>query len=166
MGGALLAFVAGHLPAQPSTACANAAHRQFDSWIGTWEVFDRHARRLGSSVIEKTLDGCAVHESWTSAEGVSGRSYSAWNAGDNKWHMTYVDNTGTVLQLSGGIVNGQMVMEGDRRLPDGTPTTERITWIPNADDGSVYQTWESSKDRGMRWSTSFYGIYRKRGQTR
>ena len=158
----LLAFVTNSLPAQEPTACTNAAHRQFDFWIGTWDIIDRQGQRLGTNQIEKTLNGCALHETFLGADGVRGHSYSAWDAGDNKWHMTYVDNTGTVLHLSGGIVNGQMVMEGDRRLPDGTPSTERITWIPNAADSSVHQRWESSRDRGMRWSTTFDGSYRKR----
>ena len=159
---ALLTIVTSPLNAQSSSTCVSPAHQQFDFWIGSWDVFNRHGQRLGTNRIEKTLDGCAVHESWSSAEGVRGHSYAAWDVGDNLWHLTWVDNTGTVLRLAGGIVNGRMVMEGDRRLPDGTPVTERITWIPIADSGSVYQSWESSRDRGMRWTTTFYGFYRKR----
>jgi hypothetical protein len=72
-----------------------------------------------------------------------------------------VDNSGTVLMLSGGIVNGEMVMEGERRLPDGTQTLERITWTPNQ-NGTIRQLWQSSRDRAMRWTTVFDGVYRQR----
>jgi hypothetical protein len=54
-----------------------------------------------------------------------------------------------------------MVMEGERRLADGTQTLERITWTPNA-DGTIRQLWQSSRDRGMRWSIVFDGLYRRR----
>jgi hypothetical protein len=73
-----------------------------------------------------------------------------------------MDNSGTVLLISGGIVNGEMVMEGERRLQDGTRHLERITWTPNA-DGSVRQHWQSSRDAGMRWTTVFDGVYKRVG---
>jgi hypothetical protein len=150
------------LPAAPGQhPCATAAHRHFDFWVGDWEVLDARGQRAGTSRIEKILDGCTLYESWTSVGPARGHSFSAWDSGDKRWHQTWVDNAGTMLVISGGIVNGEMVMEGERRLPDGTPTTERITWTPNA-DGSIRQRWESSRDRGMRWTTVFDGVYRRR----
>jgi hypothetical protein len=163
---ALVFAIGGHrLPAHRAatgqTSCATAAHRQFDFWVGEWDVIEAGGQRAGTNRIEKVLDGCALHETWTSAGPVRGNSYSAWDAGDNRWHQSWVDNAGTVLRISGGIVNGEMVMEGDRRLPDGTPVTDRITWTPDA-DGTVRQLWQASRDRGMRWTVVFDGTYRRR----
>lgn len=147
--------------AQQPAACAAPQHRQFDFWIGTWEVTGADGRRAGRNRIERILGGCALNESWEGASGARGHSLNAWDPGDNKWHQTWMDNEGTVLMVSGGLVNGEMVLEGERRLADGSQTLERITWTPGA-DGSVRQIWQSSRDRGMRWTTVFEGVYRER----
>lgn len=153
----------GNHASESQGACTSEAHRQFDFLVGEWDVVDGRGQPAGFNQIEKTLNGCALHESWTSAGTSRGHSYSAWDAGDNRWHQTWVDNAGTMLRIAGGIVNGEMVMEGERRLPDGTPTTERITWTPNA-DGTIRQLWQSSRDRGMRWTVVFDGTYRRRSR--
>jgi hypothetical protein len=156
----VITIVATSIGAQQSSRCSSSSHRQFDFWIGEWEVSDSLNRRLGTNRIERVLDGCVLYESWSGATGARGHSFNAFDPGDNKWHQTWVDNEGTVL-ISGGIVNGEMVMEGERRLADGSQTLERITWAPNA-DGTIRQLWQSSRNRGMRWTVVFNGLYRKR----
>lgn len=118
-------------------------------------------QRLGTNRIERTVGGCALAESWEGTSGSHGRSLSAWDPGDSKWHQTWVDNEGTVLVIAGGIVNGEMVMEGERRLADGTRQLERISWTPDA-DGTIRQFWQSSRDGGMRWTVVFDGTYRRK----
>ena len=144
-----------------STTCSTPQHRQFDFWIGEWQVTDTRGQHAGTNRVESILGGCALAESWEGVNGSRGRSLNAYDPGDNKWHQTWIGNDGTVLVISGGIVNGEMVMEGERRLPDGTPTLERIAWTPDK-DGTIRQLWQSSRDRGMRWVTVFEGTYRKR----
>ena len=141
--------------------CTTPQHRQFDFWIGEWNVTDAGGQQLGTSRVERLPNGCAISESWEGANGTRGQSTNAWDAGDNQWHQTWRDHDGTVLVLAGGIVNGEMVMEGERHMPDGTQTLERITWTPN-NDGTVRQVWLSSPNRGMRWTSVFDVVYRKR----
>ena len=157
----ILCLVTAVLEAQQPAPCASASHRQFDFWIGEWEVSDSLNRRLGTNRIERVLGGCVLYESWSGATGARGHSFNAFDPGDSKWHQTWVDNEGTVLMIAGGIINGEMVMDGERRLADGSQTLERITWTPNA-DGTIRQLWQSSRDRGMRWTTVFNGVYRRR----
>jgi hypothetical protein len=159
----LLGLLASGLGAQQPSPCASASHRQFDFWIGEWEVSDSLNRRLGTNRIERVLGGCVLYESWSGATGARGHSFNAFDPGDNKWHQTWVDNEGTVLMIAGGIINGEMVMDGKRRLADGSQTLERITWTPNA-DGTIRQLWQSSRDRGMRWTTVFNGLYRRKSR--
>lgn len=147
-------------PAQQPSPCASPQHRQFDFWIGEWEV-TRAGQRAGTNRVERILGGCALYESWTGAGPSRGHSLNAWDPGDNKWHQTWMDNEGTVLMIAGGIVNGEMVMEGERRLADGTRQLERITWTPDA-DGRVRQHWQASRDQGMRWTTVFDGTYQRK----
>ena len=155
----LLAFLTTLAGAQQPAACGAPQHRQFDFWIGTWEVTGADGRRAGINRVERVLGGCALYESWEGATGARGHSLNAWDPGDNKWHQTWMDNEGTVLIVSGGLVNGEMVMEGEHRLADGSLTLERITWTPDA-AGGLRQLWQSSRDRGMRWTTVFDGVYR------
>ena len=136
----------------------SAEHRQFDFWIGEWEVTSARGQKAGTNRIERMLGGCVLYESWTSAGPSRGHSFNIWDPGDNKWHQTWVDNSGTFLRIAGGIINGEMVMEGERRLPDGTRQLEKITWTPNK-DGTLRQVWLSSRDQGMRWATVFDGAY-------
>jgi hypothetical protein len=157
----LAILAASPLNAQQPAACSAPQHRQFDFWIGEWDVTDTRGQRVGTNRIERIVGGCALAESWEGTSGSRGRSLNAWDPGDSKWHQTWVDNEGTVLEIAGGIINGEMVMEGERRLADGTQTLERIAWTPNK-DGTVRQFWQSSRDRGMRWAVVFDGLYRKR----
>jgi hypothetical protein len=162
---AFLVLLTAHALSPQQPRCTSDAHRQFDFWIGDWNVTDVRGVSLGTSTVERTPDGCAVSESWRGSNGVQGQSRSAFDPGDNKWHQTLMDNDGTVLVLSGGLVNGEMVLEGERELSDGTKQLERIIWTPNA-DGTVRQFWQSSRNAGMRWTAVFESHYRRRSSTR
>ena len=146
-----------------TTACTAAQHRQFDFWLGQWEVTNPAGKLAGRSRIEAILGGCVLLENWDSPSGVSGKSFNLFNAGTGKWEQYWVDNSGSRLHLSGGRVAGDMVLQGAQDLPNaktGMKQHERITWTPNP-DGSVRQHWETSNDDGRTWVTSFDGLYRR-----
>ena len=140
-----------------SEPCPSAESRQFDFWVGTWEVRDADGRRLGTNRIERILGGCVLQESWTGARGSHGRSLNRWDAGRGVWHQTWVDDQGLVLQLDGGLRGGSMVLEGTRPAPGGGTVRHRITWTPGK-DGTLRQRWDTSPD-GTTWTTVFDGIY-------
>jgi hypothetical protein len=141
-------------------ACTSPEHRQFDFWIGSWEVVDSAGTVLGSNRITSTLAGCVLHEQWTGARGVRGESLNIYDRTTGRWHQSWVDSAGNLLQLDGGLENGAMVMRGQTRTADGAAQQQRITWR-RLDDGSVLQLWESSAD-GTEWTTVFRGLYRAR----
>ena len=143
-------------------ACAAAEHRQFDFWLGEWEVRDPEGKVAGRNRIVAILGGCALQENWSGAGGVSGTSLNAWDADRKQWHQTWVDSSGGVLQLDGHLVNGAMVMSGDALNADTPPKTsrQRITWTP-LPNGGVRQLWESSTDGGKTWTVAFDGRYSK-----
>ena len=144
--------------------CSQASHRQFDFWLGQWNVFGAKGKQVGRSRIEAVLNGCALAEHWSSGSGPAndGTSLNLYNAATGQWEQFWVDAQGGRLQLTGGIVNGSMVLSGAGDLDAVTakPTRQRITWTPNA-DGSVRQLWESSIDAGATWSVAFDGLYRR-----
>ncbi len=92
---------------------------------------------------------------------MEGRSLNAYDASNGRWHQTWVDSTGGLLLLDGGLVDGSMVLEGTAPGEAGaTPERQRITWSPEPD--GVRQHWESSPDDGVTWTTAFDGRYRRR----
>jgi hypothetical protein len=153
--------------AVPPPACQDAAHRQFDFWLGDWDVFGVKGKQVGRSRIESVLGGCVVAEAWSSASGPAsdGRSHNLYNAATGHWEQFWVDASGSRLVLSGGLSGRSMVLEGEQPRADaktGVKQRERITWTPNA-DGSVRQLWESSGDGGKTWTVAFDGTYRHTG---
>ncbi|NND44055.1 MAG: DUF1579 family protein [Xanthomonadales bacterium] len=141
-------------PAPPT--CDSEKHRQFDFWIGEWSV-TVNGQQAGHNVIQRVYGNCALQENWSSVSPFTGGSFNIYDRATDQWHQTWVDSTGTLLQLDGGIKDGKMVLSGQRPGPDGSMTTNRITWTPN-DDGSVRQLWETSTD-GETWTTAFDGLY-------
>jgi len=141
-------------------ACTNEEQRQFDFWIGDWDVYDAKDRLVGHNKIFPILEGCALSENWVNVKGVPGVSYNFYDAAEKKWHQTWVDQTGGALYLDGGLVDGKMVLSGNRPGKDGN-TVQRITWSP-LNDGRVKQHWEVSKDDGKSWSDAFVGFYKKK----
>jgi hypothetical protein len=148
---------------QPShpTACASAQHHQFDFWIGDWEVTLPNGKHAGTNQVEPILAGCVLRESWSGAGGMHGTSYNIYDASAHRWHQTWVDDHGTLLELNGTFENGKMVLTGEQKDTSGT-TLQRITWTPSA-DGEVRQLWEASSDGGKTWAVQFDGRYRKKG---
>ena len=145
----------------PPPPCSGPEHRHFDFWIGEWDVTQPDGGVAGANRIEKILDGCVLYESWRSANGKSqGHSFNI-HGRDGKWHQTWVDNSGTLLELTGGIVEGRMVMSQDTTRPDGTPVRHEISWEP-LDTGQVRQHWRTSNDSGRTWNDVFVGIYTRK----
>lgn len=149
--------IAGEAP-EPEP-CTAAEHRQFDFWLGEWSVTNV---ATGSSSARNRITaiqgGCAILEEYESGA-YSGTSLNYYDAGDGRWHQSWIDNQGQPLRIHGGLEDGSMVLRSDPGGENGT-TIQRITWTPR-EDGSVRQHWEASGDGGAHWSTVFDGIYRR-----
>lgn len=143
--------------------CSSPEYRQFDFWVGEWDVFSPDGAKAGENRIEVIANRCALLENWTGAKGGAGKSLNIYDATDRKWHQTWVDATGGRLELVGSIVGGSMVLGAVGPMADrpGVSVTHRITWTPNA-DGSVRQHWQTSDDGGKTWTTAFDGKYVRR----
>ena len=144
-----------------SSACATAEHRQFDFWLGSWEVTGPKGKRLGTNLITRSEAGCWIVERWRGAGGFSGTSLNAWDAPHQRWRQFWIGSDGLVLRLEGGMRAGAMVMEGTVPTASGGSQRQRIRWTPN-DDGTVSQHWETSDDDGNTWATAFLGVYRRK----
>lgn len=144
-------------PAWAAPACEAPAYRAFDFWLGDWQVRTPDGKLAGTNRITREYDGCVLHEHYATARGYSGESLNTYDAARKVWHQTWVDNTGTLLVLEGGLRDGEMVLEGQTHASDGQVTRHRITWTPRP-DGSVRQHWQSA-DAAGHWTTAFDGLY-------
>lgn len=143
----------------PPPACQAAEHRQFDFWIGDWDVFAGE-KLIGHNRIEAVHDGCALREQYRTPRGYSGESLNVYDRQRQRWHQSWVDNQGLLLLLDGSLQDGRMVLEGAARDAKGQPQRQRISWTPNP-DGTVRQHWQVQRPDGQ-WQTAFDGLYRKR----
>jgi hypothetical protein len=140
--------------------CDSPEHGAFDFWLGNWQVHTPDGKLVGTNRISREYNGCVLHERYDTGRGFAGESLNSYDAGRKVWHQTWIDNTGVLLLLEGGIRNGSMVLEGQTTGANAIVTKHRITWTPNA-DGSVRQLWESTDAKGQ-WIVAFDGKYTNR----
>ena len=145
-------------PTPPTPPCSDPPSRQFDFWIGDWDVFNPAGQQVGTNRIALVY-GCVLHESWKATKVVEGQSFNRYDADRGVWHQTWVDNTGSLLLLEGGFRDGAMVLS-DATVPGrkaGAPVNE-IRWTKESDD-AVRQVWLTTDDGGKTWKTAFDGRY-------
>jgi len=160
----LFAGAAGRAAAQqpPRPDCSAAEYRQFDFWVGEWDVTNPAGKAAGTSRITRILKDCVIHEEWTGAGGGKGESFNIWSRADGTWHQSWVSDAGVLLLLTGGLKDGSMVLGGDSKQ-GGATVKNRITWsVVDNDRDRVRQHWEQSTDGGATWTTAFDGIYHRR----
>jgi len=162
LGGGVSALTASAQP-KPAPSCSAPECRQFDFWLGDWEVRKPDSSLAGGNLIERILDGCVLQENWTGVRGMRGKSYNMYSAADHQWHQIWVDSQGTWLALAGGLRDGKMVLAGDTPGANGAVVRNRITW-QKLDDGRVRQHWETSADSGATWQDAFVGLYSRKSQ--
>ena len=142
------------------SACTAAEHRQFDFWLGDWDVFLPDGSRAGGNRIEAVANGCALLETWQGRSGFAGSSLNSYDPAARQWRQHWVDSQAGRLALAGGWDGRHMVLSGESADPKRPEVRllDRIAWSPRA-DGSVRQLWERSEDGGTTWATVFDGRY-------
>jgi len=140
--------------------------RQFDFWIGDWDVRPTGQPAVGPPARNTvTLDDndCVVTEHWSSPSGSVGQSFNIFDRSYGVWRQTWVDNTGGQHDYRGRLVDGNMVFEGDTPAPNGQrgriPT--RLTFFKLGPD-SVRQYSAISTDSGRTWQANYDLTYVRR----
>jgi tetratricopeptide (TPR) repeat protein len=127
--------------------------KEFDFWVGEWDVKSATGQSAGKSKIEKMLGDCVIFENWTSALPFiySGKSINLYNSITKKWMQTWVDDKGGVLEfINGEYKDNQMVFV---TLPDTARQITRLTFF-NLNPNLVRQVFEVTKDDGATWKTT------------
>lgn len=156
-------FFSVGLWAESAQSCDGKSYRQFDFWLGHWNVYSKDGKKVGENRISVALNGCVLKEHYTTDKGYEGESLNVFNRQNNKWHQTWVDNAGALLQLDGNWNGKTMTLQGEGKSKEGKATLHRIKWVPKK-NGDVHQIWDTSSDKGLHWKTAFYGVYQKTNQ--
>jgi hypothetical protein len=159
--------------------CSAPEHRQFDFWVGEWDVVPNAGatgatgaagapRQPSSNVVQKAHRGCVIIENWDDRVGGTGQSFNVFDRVTRQWHQTWVDSTGGLHQYSGGLEDGNMVFIGEVPLPPASRfqgrRTVRLSFMPMGPD-RVRQFSESLNSDGT-WSVNYDLIYTRRAKAK
>jgi hypothetical protein len=163
----LVAALAGAPPisahAQPTpSGCRMPEHRQFDFWVGRWDVYPtRKDKLVGHSVIENLYGGCVIRENWMPLSGTEGGSLNTYDPEDRRWHQVWMDAANGHVSFDGVYAGGKMMLTGSWRgaRRPGQEGLVRMTYS-RLDGGAVRQSGEISTDNGASWKPFFDFTYR------
>jgi len=171
-------------PATPAPAtppkpfdCSAPVHRQFDFWLGDWDVVPNPATpqpgtpppgsKPANNVVTSLDSGCVIMESWT-APGQTGHSFNIYDRASGRWHQTWVDSNGGLHEYWGELRDGNMVFLGDTPLGPASrfagKRRVRLTFFPLGPD-KVRQFSEALGMDGT-WSVNYDLIYTRRTGTK
>lgn len=146
--------------ASPAPCDDVAGLRDFDFWIGSWDVRTADGALAGHNRIEYAEQGCRVDEHWRSANGGTGSSINFRDPVDGQWEQVWHSEGGSFIRIRGGLV-----AEADMRLV-GTihyfgrdltaPFRGRWTLL---EDGRVRQFFEQYDEATDAWQPWFEGFY-------
>ncbi len=89
---------------EPHRPCNTPEYRQFDFWVGDWDVESAAAPgTVSRNLISRIHDGCTLREEYTTPYGYAGMSLNFYDAPRKVWHQTWIDNQGGALFLEGGL---------------------------------------------------------------
>ena len=163
-----LATLEGHegfdqLVAQMTVAAFPCEHdpkfREFDFWVGNWEVHVGNGTFAGRNTIESAQRGCVLIENWSSATGGSGMSINYLDEASGEWVQVWNDGSGSQINIRGGLTEEGMLLEGTIHYVANDQTAPfRGLWTP-LEDGRVRQYFEQGNADGTEWSPWFEGFY-------
>ncbi|HNF49386.1 MAG TPA: VOC family protein [Chitinophagales bacterium] len=145
-----------------TTGCQGTEFRQFDFWLGNWDVYNSAGKKVGENKVVLMQDSCVIQENWTSGN-QTGTSYSYYNTSNKTWSQVYIDNTGNILELKGKYKNGKMILRSKPAInPKSKKSTQNvITWFQD-DSGFVHQKWDIVNSKDSIIAVAFDGIYKKK----
>jgi hypothetical protein len=157
------------LPQRPA-GCTNAESRQFDFWLGEWDVSPSVATS-GALVAESSItlhdQGCVILEHWRPFGGGHGHSINGYDASDGKWHQTWIDANGQRTEFAGNL-DAEGIMRFDVLTPpqQGQPPGRRRMNFQRIDQNTVRQWGDLQPEGGGEMIVEWDFTYRRRAGTR
>lgn len=139
-----------------------ARFREFDFWVGDWEVHDTNGAFVGENSITRKESGCALMENWRGAKGSTGMSINYLDKVTDEWVQSWHAASGYQIIIRGGLTDEGMLLSGTiHYIANGQTAPFRGLWTPMP-DGRVRQYFEQSNDDGATWEPWFEGFYSRK----
>ncbi|MEO6391084.1 MAG: tetratricopeptide repeat protein [Pyrinomonadaceae bacterium] len=135
-------------------------YRQFDFWVGDWEVQGPMGNPPASSKIESIIGTCVIFENYTNGP-YAGKSFSYYDATINKWRQTWVDNAGGSSYFIGEFKDGVLRFEGESHARNAPASKIKMTFFFLGPD-KVRQMGESLAADGKTWTVSYDLTYTRK----
>ena len=136
--------------------------REFDFWVGEWDVHDAAGTFVGENTITREEGGCALIEQWRGARGSTGMSINYLDGVADEWVQSWHAAGGYQIIIRGGLTAEGMLLSGTIHLiATGKTSPFRGLWTPMP-DGRVRQYFEQSNDDGATWDPWFEGFYSRK----
>ncbi len=141
----------GIAQADCSVAPDTGAQRQFDFWLGEWDLSWGDGATAASSIY-LDFDGQVIVESFDGRPSLElqGTSLSTYDPVADRWRQTWVDNQGSHFEFAGALRAGQMELRTETDI-GGRPALLRMRWF-NIREDALDWAWERSDDGGVTWT--------------
>lgn len=155
---------------QSAHPCSSPEFRQFDFWIGQWDITGRYRTSdstwseegAASNIVTVEYNSCVIIENFRSTDfELNGHSVSTYNKNRKIWQQTWVDNSGSYFDFTGGLDSaGQMALYTERE--QGGKTIKYRMVFQNIKKNSLFWVWERSGDGGQTWYRMFELNYKRK----
>jgi hypothetical protein len=159
----------GAVRPQRPAGCTAPEHRQFDFWLGEWDV-SPSGSTSGIIVAESTItlhdQGCVILEYWRPFRGAHGHSINIYDAADQSWHQTWADATGRRTEFRGTFHDGALYLDilNPPAGADGQIPRTRMNFQA-LNENTVRQWGEAFDAATNAWTVTWDLTYRRRANT-
>jgi len=143
--------------------CEDSEFRQFDFWIGDWDVTSTgDTIKRGTSHIAREMGSCVIWENWSSAgSAYFGKSYNTYNVNLHRWEQYWVDNSAGAIFFYGNLKDGVMdYWTDDVPQPNGDKLRRHLQFF-NLSPDTVRQFSQGSIDGGKTWNVEYDLTYHR-----
>lgn len=150
--------------AAQAPGCTDAIYAGQDFTVGEWDVYNGD-KKSAEVKMEKVLDGCAIHETWTVPQGKKGNGlgifvYSSLLKG---WSYLWASDTGATTSFIGQIIKpGEIRYVTEKPLGEGKVRLRHWSLIQQP-DGRVRELSVGTEDGGATWTTEYDLYWVKKG---
>jgi hypothetical protein len=156
--------------AESPERCSSPEARQFDFWLGEWDLSwsaeqfggEEGTLQTATNVVTKLYGPCVIEENFATSDGsFQGRSLSVFDTSDALWYQTWVDSSGSYIALSGEFDDEKMVLTTQPNAHDAKTRINRMVFRDIADNSLMWD-WQVSTDHGQNWSDLWNITYKRR----
>lgn len=136
--------------------------KEFDFWVGEWDVTLANGTQAGTNVVQRAERGCVIIENWTSSTGGTGMSINYLDKATDEWVQVWNAEGGSQINIRGGMTDEGMRLVGHIHYVGNDTTAPFRALFTPLPDGRVRQFFEQSNDDGASWVPWFEGFYTRR----